>query len=197
MRHGRSIHASSSTLPFLTVSCVKSRGPIPMKHGLATGCAIEIVQTVQTNRPNSSGLTAHQCPWLRPGHRPNNGCSRKAVDSESQPAACHGARLPASGTFECRGAGRAANAPLRDSLQRAKSASYIFIRIAPHQAPIRALTRAARRGARRDAVKPMTGTETRPIAPTSPSDGRDVNSKKIQFGDGRWNEALSACAANP
>ena len=72
---------------------------IPMKPGSSTGCAITTFQTVQTNRPNSSGLTAHQCPWLRPGRRPNNGCGRKAVDSESQSIACRGARFPASGAF--------------------------------------------------------------------------------------------------
>ncbi|CAN0644798.1 hypothetical protein BCEP27_31183 [Burkholderia cepacia] len=71
------------------------------------------------------------------------------------------------------GAGLAAPAPWRDSLQRAKSASYIFIRIARRQAPARSSGHHAD-GQDAMQVKPMMGMETRPIAPASPSDGRDV-----------------------
>ena len=139
----------------------------------------------QTNRPNSSGLTARQCAWLRPGHRPNNGCGRKAVDSESQ------LRLPRrtiSGIRRLRfsRAGRTANAryAIRCSAQnRLHIYSYELHRIRP---------RFARSPGRHveapDAmqVKPMMGMETRPIAPTSPSAGRDVNRKtfKSEMADG-------------
>ncbi|VWC49708.1 hypothetical protein BLA6860_07721 [Burkholderia lata] len=157
-----------------------------MKHDPATGCAIEIVQTVQTNRPNSSGLTAHQCPWLRPGHRPNNGCGRKAVDSESQPVACRGARFPASGAFEFQAPAvlRPPRYAIRCSAQnRLHIYSYELHRFRPR------FTRSSGRHVEvPDAmqVKPMMGMETRPIAPTSPSAGRDVNRKtfKSEMADG-------------
>lgn len=127
-----------------------------MKHCHEPGCAIASVQTVQTNRPNSSRLTAHQCPWLRRGDRPNNGCGRKAIDSEPQPGPPR-RTISASGTFDIRAPNRAVPAPLRDSLQRAKSASDIFIRIASRQALVHPLARAARHRAGRDASEAHDG----------------------------------------
>lgn len=182
---------------------VAARTRLPTRLDLTVSCIEKMTcsslyrdESVQTNRPNSSRLIAPHCPWSSASERPNNRSNRR----RERVAHLH------DGTQHHRASGitfAQACAIRRSERKRVPIYSY-QLRVVRRNRPLARALRGASvvRRHRQPGdmqAEPVMGRGDSSGTPTA-SQGRaaDRTATEISInGDGRWNEALSACAANP